>query len=217
MAKEKPNYEELAQPMVDLVQGMGLDTMRLIVQSMRLLARGRPVPPEDIADALGVPTQTVDLTLNAMGTGVKRNETGDVVEISGLSLNPTRHRFIVGDQELFVWCAADAISFAAFLQQPAQIESTDPVSGDAIRVETTPEGLKSFEPESAVVSYVTSVDPEAIRESFCNSVNFFTSPETAKQYLSKRPTLKMLTVRDVEEVYRVIATMVPGLEDVLRE
>ncbi len=216
MAEEKPSYEELAQPMADLMQGMGLDAVRLIVQSMRLLTRGRPVPPKDIADALGVSEETVDLTLNAMGTGAKRNEAGDVVEIFGLSLNPTRHRFIVGDQELFVWCAGDAISFAGAVQQPAQIESTDPVSGDAIRLETTPEGVQKVEPESAVVSYVTSVDPEAIRESFCNSVNFFTSPETAHQWLSKRPGLKMLTVREVEEVNRVTIAMA-GLEDILRE
>ena len=216
MAEEKPNYEEIAQPMVDLIKGMGLDTMRLIVQIMRLITRGRPVPPMDIADALGVSKETVDLTLNAMGTGVKRNEAGDLVEIFGLSLNPTRHRFMVGDQELFVWCAVDAISFAAAFLQPAQIESTDPVSGDAIRLETTPEGVQKVEPESAVVSYVTSVDPEDIRESFCNSVNFFTSPETAEQYLSERPGLKMLTVRDVEEVNRVTIAL-SGLEDILRE
>ncbi|MEE9163343.1 MAG: organomercurial lyase [Thermoplasmata archaeon] len=217
MAEEKPNYEEIARPMVDLIQGIGLDTMRLMVQSMRLLVRGRPVPPKDIADALGVSEETVDLTLNAMGTGVKRNEAGDVVEIFGLSLNPTRHRFMVGDQELFVWCAGDAISFAAAVGQPVRIESTDPVSGDAIRIETTPEeGVKSFEPETAVVSWVTSVDPEAIRESFCNLVNFFTSPETARQYLSKHPRLKMFTVREAEEVNRTIITMA-GLEDILRE
>ncbi len=216
MPEEKPDYEELAKPMVALIQGMGLDGARLVVRSMRLLSRGRPVPPKDIADALGVSEETVELTLNAMGTGVKRDEAGDVVEIFGLSLNPTRHRFIVGDQELYVWCAGDAISFAGALQQPVRIESTDPVSGDAIRLETTPEGVKSVEPESAVVSYVTSVDPEDIRESFCNSVNFFTSPETAQQYLSTRPGLKMLTVRDVEEVNRVTNTLA-GLEDILRE
>ncbi|MEE9181615.1 MAG: organomercurial lyase, partial [candidate division NC10 bacterium] len=72
------------------------------------------------------------------------------------------------------------------------------------------------EPETAVVSWVTSVDPEAIRESFCNSVNFFTSPKTAQQYLAKRPGLKMLTVRDVEEVNRVTIAMA-GLKDILRE
>ncbi len=202
--------------MADMMQGMGLDTFRLIVQSGRLLVRGRPVPPKDIADVLGVSEETVDLTLNAIGTAAKRNEAGDVVEIFGLSLNPTRHHFIVGDQELFVWCAGDALSFAAGLQQPAQIESTDPVSGDAIRLETTPEGVKSFEPETAVVSWVTSVDPEAIRESFCNLVNFFTSPETAKQYLSKHPGLKMFTVREAEELNRVIIA-IAGLEDILRE
>ena len=216
MATEKPDYEELAQPMADLIQSMGLDTMRLIVQCMRLLVRGRPVPLKDLAVALGVSEETVDLTLNAIGTGVKRNDAGDVVEIFGLSLNPTRHRFIVGDQELFVWCAGDALAFAPAIGQPVQIESTDPVGGDVIRLEITPEGVKSVEPETAVVSWVTVVDPAAIRESFCNNVNFFASPETANQYLAKRPGLKMFTVRDAEEVNRVIITMA-GLEDILRE
>lgn len=204
MEEEKPDYRELARPLTVLFDQLGPKAQILVVQSIRLLSEGRPVSPERIATALGISRDDVNTILSQLGSAVEVNEEGEVVAVMGLSLNPTVHRLQVGEKELFSWCASDAISLAAIIQKPVRVESPDPVSGATIRLEVNPEGVEEIEPSSAVVSWVTGVDRTQIRASFCNSVNFFASTETAGKWISKRPGLRILTVRDVEQVDQVL-------------
>ncbi|MCJ2530983.1 MAG: alkylmercury lyase [Candidatus Thermoplasmatota archaeon] len=204
MENEDPTYEELARPLTVLFDQLGPKTQRFVIQCMRLLSEGRPLSPELIAAALGMSRDDVKTVLSQLGSGAEVNEEGEVVAIMGLSLNPTVHRLQVAGKELFSWCASDAISLAAIIQKPVRVESPDPVSGATIRLEVSPEGVVEIDPGSAVVSWVTGVDATDIRASFCNSVNFFASPETADRWRSNRPGLRILTVREVEKVDRVL-------------
>jgi alkylmercury lyase len=83
--------------------------------------------------------------------------------------------------------AADALLFPVMLKHIAQIESLDPVSGDKIRVTVTPDGVQKVEPETAVVSWVNSVDPSNITGSVCHYVYFFSSSETASRWVVEHP------------------------------
>ncbi|MFQ6013650.1 MAG: organomercurial lyase [Thermoplasmata archaeon] len=204
MQNEGPTYEELARPLTVLFDQLGPKTQLFVIRCMRLLSEGHPVSPERIAAALGITRDEVKTILGQLGSGVEVNEEGEVVAVMGLSLNPTVHRLLVAGKELFSWCASDAISLAAIVQKPVRVESPDPVSGATIRLEVSPKGVVKIDPGSAVVSWVIGVDTTDIRASFCNSVNFFASPETAGEWSSNRPGLRILTVREVEEVDRVL-------------
>ncbi len=204
MENEDPTYEELARPLTVLFDQLGPKNQLFVVRCMRLLSEGRPVSPERIAAALDISRDEVKTILSQLGSGVEVNQEGELVAVMGLSLNPTVHRLLVAGKELFSWCASDAISLAAIIQKPVRVESPDPVSGATIRLEVSPKGVVEIDPGSAVVSWVTGVDATDMRASFCNSVNFFASPETAAKWRSNRPGLRILTVREVEEVDRVL-------------
>ncbi|MFQ5921894.1 MAG: organomercurial lyase, partial [Anaerolineales bacterium] len=110
--------------------------------------------------------------------------------------------------DLYAWCAADTISFPSLLNHTAVIESPDPISGEIVRLTVTPDGVEGLNPSSAVVSWSLESDLDNIRGSFCNLTHYFTSRETAAQYVSDRPGLVIVPVDSVFEA----ANMVRGLE-----
>jgi alkylmercury lyase len=119
----------------------------------------------------------------------------------GLSLVPTLHAYKIKGRQLYAWCAGDAIMFSIFLKADATIESPDPISGNKIRLIATPEGVRDLEPGTAVVSHpAAGVDIAEVRAQFCNVTHFFTSVETAAQYVAQRPGLVIVPV---DEVFRL--------------
>ncbi len=206
MGSENPILREYAKQIAASLEAIGRDTLRFFVQTMRLLAEGRPVSPGQIATALKMPPEEVPSALDNLGSAVVRDRDGNVVEISGLSLNPTPHRFRIGGRTLFTWCAQDAIGFPFLFGQTVQIDSTDPVNGAKIRLKVAPTGVEELEPDTAVVSWSETSDPTNLRESFCNQVNFFSSPETASEWVAEREGLSFVSVRDLEEMNRNLAT-----------
>jgi alkylmercury lyase len=79
----------------------------------------------------------------------------------------------------------------------AQIESRDPVSGEKIRVTVTPERVEDVKAKTTVVSWVRKVDVTNIRGSICQYLHFFSSPETATKWLSKRQGTAFYSANDV--------------------
>ncbi len=211
MVSENPILREYAKQIAAILEALGRDTLRFIVQTMRLLAEGRPVSPGQIATALKMPPEEVTSALDNLG--VVRDQDGNIVEFSGLSLNPTPHRVRIGGKTLFTWCAEDAIGFPFLFGRTVRIDSTDPVNGTKIRLKIAPTGIEELEPETAVVSWSETSDPTNLRESFCDRVNFFGSPETAAKWVAERDGLSFVSVRDLEEMNRDLAAK---FEDLLR-
>jgi alkylmercury lyase len=90
------------------------------------------------------------------------------------------------------------------LNHTAYIESLDPVSGEKIQVTVTPDGVEKVKPESAVVSWVKSIDPSNIRGSVCHYVYFFSSPETASKWIAEHPGKTFYPVIDAFEAAKKI-------------
>ncbi|MCI0711822.1 MAG: hypothetical protein L0154_16825 [Chloroflexi bacterium] len=168
---------------------------------VKLLSKGRPLSPEQIAAELQLSQDEVDALLR---TG-ELNQDGDLVGL-GLSLVPTPHSYQIEGRQLYVWCAGDAIMFSIFLKADAIIESPDPISGDKIRLIATPAGVRNVEPATAVVSHPTAgvVGLEYLQTEFCNPTNFFTSVETASQYVSQHPELVIVPVDEVFPLWRQV-------------
>lgn len=192
-----PRYDlqELTDSMMAFADGSA-DQILHIWSVVKLLSQGHPLSPERIATELQLAPDEVAALLR-MG---ELDQEGNVVGL-GLSLVPTPHAYAINGRQLYAWCAGDAIMFSIFLKADAAIESPDPISGDRIRLIATPAGVRELEPGSAVVSHPSAgVDIETVRTQFCNVTHFFTSVETASQYVSQHPGLVIVPV---DEVFRL--------------
>src|SRR6266567_9035816 len=68
------------------------------------------------------------------------------------ALVPTSHRFQLGGQVLYTWCAFDTVLLPPSLHVEAQVQSTCPVTGQPITFVATPEGvIRDLSPASGVM------------------------------------------------------------------
>lgn len=177
------------------------DQWHIIGATLELLANGCPVSPEEITVRLQETSDTVISTLR--GFGAEFDKDCNIVGV-GLTLVPTPHVYEVNGSKLYTWCALDALIFPVMLNHTAHIESLDPVSGEKIRVTVTPDEVEKIKPESAVVSWVKSIDPSNIRESVCHYVYFFSSPETASKWITEHPGKTFYPIIDAFEAAKKI-------------
>jgi alkylmercury lyase len=174
------------------------DQWRIIDKTLQLLANGSPVPPEEIAIRLQETPDTVISTLRSFGAEFDKD--GNIVGV-GLTLVPTPHVYEVNGSKLYTWCALDALLFPIMLNHTAHIESLDPISGDKIQATVTPDGVEKVEPESAVVSWVNSVD-----------LSFFTSSETASKWIAEHPGKMFYPVIDAFRAAKKIHNKYSGMQ-----
>jgi alkylmercury lyase len=164
--------------------------VRLSALTVRLLAKGRPVSAEQLAESWKLPLDQVHTILNqARGKRIEVDENGD-------------------GSTLYAWCAFDAMFLPGFLGQRVEIESADPISGDPIRLTITPEGPTSYSPESTMLSIAIpgvscSIERQGPGSEVCDQMHFFSSPESAQVWLDQHPGAVMLTV---EQAYQAAYT-----------
>ena len=132
-----PQYdlEELAHTMIALLDGWE-DKRVGWLKLQNLLLEGRPLSPARIAESLHLTQEEVADLIK----GAELDQNGNVVGF-GLSLVPTPHVYQMDGRQYYVWCAADAITFPLLHKRAAVIESPDPISGEQIRLTSTPEDV----------------------------------------------------------------------------
>jgi len=158
------------------------------------LAGGEPVAPERIAARAGVPAAEVLDFLRA--SPAEWDADGRLVGL-GLTLRPTAHRFEIHGRALYTWCAPDTLAFPVMLDATARVESPCFATGEPIRVELGPNGVRRVEPESAVVSVVTpQVGPADLRRYLCDNQHFFASPSAAAAWAAEHPDAMIVSVAD---------------------
>lgn len=179
---------------------------RIVRQTFSLLARGRPVPPSAVAEAAAVPTQQAEDSLRSW-PGVFWDDHDRVVGFWGLAidrLEPT-HRIEVNGRSVYGWCAWDTLFITHMLGTETQVESADPVTGEAVRLTVTPQGVKTFEPQDAVVSFLFPdgpVGPDVV-QSFCHFVYFFASRRSGQRWVEDHPGTFLLSVDEAFELGRL--------------
>ena len=185
------------------------ETRRVSGELYRQLAAGRSVRLDDVAASLAVPSTRVKEALErATLSAIEYDEDRRVVAFGGLSLKPTSHRFQVGEQTLYTWCAFDTLFLPQVLKKRAQVESTCPVSGRQVHLTVTPNGIDNCSPQAAFVSLVT---PDAsqlkgkLKATFCCHVHFFASEDAASTWLSKHENAVVLPVVEAFELAQAFA------------
>jgi alkylmercury lyase len=197
------NLDQLTDDLAGTLRRNDTDITWLQPVVMRLLAAGKPVSVEELADATDRPAANIRATLEAM-PDTEYDEDGRVVGW-GITLRETPHRFTVDGHPLFTWCALDTLMFPAIIGQPAQVSSPSPVSGDQVRVEVEADRVVTVEPPDAVVSIVTPGESSSIRGAFCNRVHFFTSADDARGWLDDHPDAQVLPVAEAYALGRRLA------------
>lgn len=192
-------------------QGDEQTLRRLIPASIRLLAKGAPASPAQIADAAGVP---VDQAEAALG-GIEDIEwTADGrVEGFGLTRRPTQHRFRICEAELYTWCAMDTLIFAAIVDRPVQIQSPDGTTGQPLRLETDGQRIIAADPPSIAVSWFFDPAATGFRASVCQFGHFFASRENAAEWAAKNPQGGVLTLDEAMDASRSLVADMFGPKD----
>jgi alkylmercury lyase len=90
------------------------------------------------------------------------------------------------------------------------IESICGLTGQAIRVELTPDGVERVDPPGAVVTAVRPAGQLAdVRSSICQHGQFFASPQAAARWAAEHPDGE---VRSVEAAFALDRAVVTQLE-----
>jgi alkylmercury lyase len=180
---------------------------RLARPLIQLLAQGRPVHVEPVAQTIDRPAADVERGLRAL-PDVEWNDAGEVTGL-GLTSRPTEHAMQIEGRTLYCWCAFDTLLFAALLERPVTIRSRDHATGLPVRITTTVDRIAAVDPPSTVVSWVGPRRPEELvelRASCCAHIHFFGTPAAAANWLAEHPDGTLLSVADADAVGKALTT-----------
>lgn len=179
---------------------------RMLPAVFRLIAKGEPVPLEQVAQAIGCQPEEASALLAKVGR-TDWDDQGRLLGV-GLTQRPTPHRYMVDGRTLYTWCAMDALIFPLILRRDARIESPCPATGTIVHVHVSEAAVTSVEPAAAVVSVLAPKGDwtlEHIRSDFCDNVSFYASAEAADGWRKLHPNGSVLPVADAYQLAGVMA------------
>jgi hypothetical protein len=159
--------------------------------------------------ALAMPPTTAQLTAQAQALALDANtalavfaredlvhtdDDGAITVAYPFSARPRGHEVAFDGRVVQAMCAIDALGIAGMLDQPIDVRSHDPISGNEIRVHATSEGVTSWQPEGAVVLAGSSSCEGPSYCGCCDVLNFFESTENARRYLRERPNVQGMPI-----------------------
>jgi hypothetical protein len=153
---------------------------------------GRPRSAElrAAAEQLGLEADSALATL-AREDLVHRGADGEIAVAYPFSGTPTAHRVrFPGGHEVDAMCAIDALGIAPMFGKAIEIESRDPLSGDAIRAQVAPDASLEWTPDSAVVVAGAIRSQGDACCGCCPVLNFFASTANAERWLVEHPEVR---------------------------
>lgn len=125
----------------------------------------------------------------------------ELVAIDGLSTRPTQHRMRLGDDDLFTWCAADAIGIPAALAEDGRVVTSCPNCSTEIVAE-----IKAGVPavNEDLVLWLPTASCSHVVTQFCPDVNFFCNREHLEAWRSQvgEPVGETLSADEAAELGR---------------
>ena len=116
----------------------------------------------------------------------------------------------LGGRTLYTWCTPDTLELPALLGQPARVESRCFATGEPLRVDVDPAGVRELEPDEAVVSMVLpDVCTSDFRPKLCDEQHFFSSATAAAGWHADRPKAIVVPVRSGFALTRLLVPDVP--------
>jgi hypothetical protein len=142
------------------------------------------------AGRLGLDSEDALATLSREDL-VHRRRDGEISVAYPFSGRPTAHRVrFPSGYEVDAMCAIDALGIAPMFGRRIDVESRDPVSGEAIGARVPPDGGAEWWPESAVVVAGAVRSQGDACCGCCPVLNFFVSPANAERWLTEHPDVR---------------------------
>ncbi len=198
MSSIRINLDELAAAYNSALPKFDPEEQRISIQVYRLLAKGRPVSRESLAESLNYHINKVNAILDNW-FGVYFDDDKNIIGYWGLALQEMPHRFEVEGKTLYTWCAWDSLFIPELIRKAAHVVSTDPISKDKIRLTVTPDGIAELNPPGAVMSHVkpeATIIDENVIQGFCHYIFFFTSAETGSKWTSQHKNTSVISIED---------------------
>ena len=154
MSSGAPNLDALVESVLSwLPCDLDQDEERVSIGLYRLLAEGRPVSEGSLGARVDVSESRVNEILDSW-IGVFRDDRRRVIGYWGLALDEMEHRFEVGGQTLYTWCAWDSLFIPHILRQTAHVESRCPVTQTPIRLIACPQCCERGSGSIRIAKYV---------------------------------------------------------------
>ena len=195
---QKPKRLRPFRPTIELLADRWRDAGPLL-RGFPLLARGRPIPVEAIAEATGARVDLVDRALAV--ARCERDARGRLIDLYGMSLTPTLHRLEIDGKILFSCCALWAHVIPKLVAATVRVESVDPIRREVVRVSVSTEGIESVDPaaSAATLAIATKEAIEAdVGDAFCCQVRHFVSRESAEEFAAARSSCHVLELSELQ-------------------
>jgi alkylmercury lyase len=158
-------------------------------QAFDSVAGGFPIGADELASFLRMETRKISECLQELEAWgfIQTDKGGTVAGAAGLSLCPTRHRLAVNGQELYAWCAEDAIGIPAALGWNAKISSSCGQCGSPITFYVA--GGEICEPDwvTSVRLWLSDVGDGPICTETCPHILFFCRHEHGERWAGEHP------------------------------
>ena len=186
--------------------GVAISSVRWCETAIAELTAGEPVDVARVADRADAPAEEV---LDFLRGSPAELDRGRLVGF-GLTLRPTPHRVELGGRTLYTWCTPDTLELPMLLGQPVRVESRCFATGEPVRVEVDPAGVRELEPDEAVLSMVLPVVCMSdFRQKLCDEQHFFSSATAAAGWHADRPKAIVVPVRSGFELTRLLGADAP--------
>lgn len=203
MNAETALVERLSRSVAEGMIKLDPEEARLVLYIYRLLAKGEPVEPSEVAAESGIDRDLVERRLKEW-PGVFL-QGGSVVGFWGLAIPEMSHRFEVDGKTLFTWCAYDALFLPELIGKSARVASRDPVTGEEITLTVHLDRIENPNSEETVMSFLdpdTTTFDENVILNFCNYVHFFSSIESGSKWIADNPGTFLLSLDDSFQLAR---------------
>jgi len=201
MIDARPTNAALADALTAAAPTLDPGEQRLALELYRLLVRGKPVTPSDLASNVGADPADVEAALGRW-PGVFRDRKGRIVGFWGFAVRGMPHRMSTSEGDITTWCALDPLIIAPLVTDRARVESNDPISGEPISLTVTPNGVTDLVPATTRMSMLApdGVFDHDVVQSFCNFVHFFGSDTSGQEWVADHPGTFLLTVDEAFDV-----------------
>ena len=201
------DVKNLAQELDGHFPQLSEDERRIGLAVYRSMASGSPVDVNTLVDIVGLPVERIS-ELMSEWPGVYRDEEDRIIGFWGLAIPEMSHRFRVGDNQLYTWCAWDALFLPGVIGATADVVSKCPSTGAEVRLSVSPTGVEAAEPAEVVVSLLSpdhcDVEGNRIISTFCNHIHFHASREVGEAWaMEKKNDTFMLTLEEAFELARL--------------
>ena len=200
-AQLSADVDVLAARIAEVFPKLEPDARCAAVTLYRLLAKGNPVSTEELARGARLSVERVTELL-AGWSGVFYEEE-KIIGFWGLTPRPfSKHLLKSRGRTLYGWCAWDTLFIPELIGSTGEVESTDPETGQVVRMTVSPDGVNAVVPEGAVMSILEPT--EAMRAdvvaSFCHYGYFFPSRKIGEKWVAKNPGTMLMSIEDAFEL-----------------